>query len=196
MLLGSLFGRKKKRRYEDTAASENIRDAAAGDVFTVTGHAVEYEDSYFIVEQVNRYQSAVGTWREALGADGESRVWVSWSEEAGTQYITVSPDVRPVGLSTIGLNDNDMSRLDDEQSIDNYVTVDGTGFYYRFSSETTLFEGSSGGQAFYIWDLVSEDDTRVLTIDKWEGLPFRARFSDVVPPESITLYKQLGGPDG
>jgi hypothetical protein len=195
-LLGSLFGRKRKKPRGDASASENIRDAETGDVFTVTGHALEYEDSYFMVEQVNRYSSAIGNWREVLGADGENKVWVSWSEEAGTQYVTVSPDDRPVGLEALGLAETDMVRLDEEQSISNYITVDGTDFYYRFSAETTLYEGSAGGQAFYMWDLVSEDDTRVLTIDKWEGLPFRARFSDVVPPESITLYKQLGGPDG
>lgn len=195
-MLGSLFGRKRKKPLADASASENIRDAEKGDVFTVTGHDLEYEDAYFVVEQVNRYSSAAGTWREALGADGESKVWVSWSEEAGTQYVTVCPDDRPVGLEALGLGEADMIRLDDEQSISNYVTVDGADFYYRFSAETTLYEGGAGGQAFYMWDLVSEDDARVLTIDKWEGLPFRARFSDVVPPESITLYKQLGGTDG
>ena len=195
-MLGSLFGRKRKKPQRDASPSENIRDAEKGDVFTVTGHALKYEDSYFIVEQVDRYSSAAGNWREVRGADGENKVWVTWSEEAGTQYVTVCPDDRPVGLEALGLTEEDMIRLDDEQSISHYVTVDGTDFYYRFSTETTLYEGGAGGQAFYMWDLVSEDDTRVLTVDKWEGLPFRARFSDVVPPESITLYKQLGGSDG
>ena len=195
-MLGSLFGRKRKKPQRDASPSENIRDAEKGDVFTVTGQALKYEDSYFIVEQVDRYSSAAGNWREVRGADGENKVWVTWSEEAGTQYVTVCPDDRPVGLEALGLTEEDMIRLDDEQSISHYVTVDGTDFYYRFSTETTLYEGGAGGQAFYMWDLVSEDDTRVLTVDKWEGLPFRARFSDVVPPESITLYKQLGGPDG
>ena len=168
-MFGSLFGRKK-RRPAAAAASDSIGDAAVGDVFTVTGHDVEYEDAYFIVEQVNRYRSAAGAWREALGVDGESRLWVSWAEDAGALYVTVSPDVRPVGLSAIGLTDQDMIRLDDEQSIDNYVTVDSTSYYYRFSAETTLFEGHDDrGEEFYMWDLVSEDDTRVLTIDKWEG---------------------------
>ena len=195
-MIGSLFGRKKRKPAADAAVSDSIEDAAAGDVFTVTGHAVEYEDAYFIVEKVNRYRSAAGSWREALGVDSESRLWVSWAEDAGVLYVTVSPDVRPVGLSTIGLTDQDMIRLDDEQSIDNYVIVDGTSYYYRFSAEATLFEGNGSGQEFYMWDLVSEDDTRVLTIDKWEGLPFHARFSDVISPDNVTLYKQLGGPDG
>ena len=195
-MLGSLFGRKKKKPPIDASASENIRDAEKGDVFTVTGHDLEYEDAYFIVEQVNRYSSAPGSWREVLGSDGENKVWVSWSEEGGTQYVTVCPDDRPVGLEALGLSGDDMIRLDDEQSIGNYITLDGTDFYYRFSDEITLYEGGGSGQAFYMWDMVSEDDTRVLTIDKWEGRPFEARFSDVVPPENVTLYKQLGGPDG
>ena len=127
MLLGSLFGRKRKKPRGDASASENIKDAEKGDVFTVTGHALEYEDAYFIVEQVNRYSSAPGTWREVLGSDGENKVWVSWSEESGVQYVTVCPDDRPVGLEALGLSEDDMVRLDDEQSISNYITVDGHG---------------------------------------------------------------------
>ena len=195
-MLGSLFGRKKKKPPVDASASENIRDAEKGDVFTVTGHALDYEDAYFIVEQVNRYSGAPGSWREVLGSDGEHRVWVSWSEEGGVQYVTVCPDDRPMGIEALGLTEADMVRLDEEHSISNYIPLDGTNFYYRFSDEITLYEGGGSGQAFYMWDMVSEDDTRVLTIDKWEGRPFEARFSDVIPPENVTLYKQLGGPDG
>ena len=80
---------------------------------------------------------------------------------------------------------------DDEQSIDNNVTIDGTRYYYRTSAESTFFQDNTGdGEGFYLWDLASEDGSRTLSIDKWEGLPFQGHFSELVPAESLTLYKR------
>ena len=189
-MFSSLFGRKNKPTGE-TSTIETIKDASVGDVFTISNLSISYEDAYLVFEEINQYQSVVGKWHEALGVDTENRLWVSWSQDSGTLYTIACQDERPVGSESIGLTDEDMIRLDEEHSIDNYVTVEGTNYYYRFSSETNFFKGCKGtGEGFYLWDLISEDDTRVLTIDKWEGLPFQARFSDVVSPEDIILYKQ------
>ena len=44
------------------------------------------------------------------------------------------------------------------------------------------------GEGYYLWEFTG--DEKVLSIDKWEAMPFQAFVSDVVPPESITVYKR------
>jgi hypothetical protein len=34
-----------------------------------------------------------------------------------------------------------------------------------------------------------DDDIKVLSISKWENKPFEALFSDVIPSETVNLYK-------
>jgi len=188
-LFRSLFGRKKKPSGQG-AAGDSVRYAAVGDVFTLTDLSIEYEDSYFIIEKINRYSSVAGEWYEVLGVDGDKRLWVYWSDQGGLS-ISIMVDERPMGLAALGLDDDTLIRMDDEQSIDNNVTIDGTKYYYRASAESTFYQDNTGdGEGFYLWDLASEDSSRSLSIDKWEGLPFQGHFSEVVPAESLSLYKR------
>ena len=186
----SLFGKKKDLPSVNTDGV-TIKDAVVGDVFTLNGFAVQYDDSYFIIEELNKFTSKAGDWQELLGGENDHKLWLSCSESGGSLYLTASHDDRPVGLSTIGLTDDDLIQLDEEQSIDNYVEVDDSRYYYRTSVEATFFkDGKGNGEGCYVWDFVSEDESSVLTIDKWEGMPFHVRFSEVISPESVTLYKQ------
>ena len=184
-----LFGRKKKPP-ASTSLGDSIKDAVVGDVFTITDLSIEYEDSYFIIEKLNRYTSAGGQWHELLGVDGDDRLWIYWSDQGGLS-ITVMSDERPIGLSSLGLDGEDLIRMDEEQSIDNNVTIDGARYYYTNSAEAFYYEDNTGnGEGFYVWDFASEDGTRVLSIDKWEGQPFQAYVNDIVSPDSITVYKR------
>ena len=61
----SLFGKKKPKR-DAAPAIETIRDARVGDVFTVTGLELEFEDSYFIIENAQPVREpAIGVVRAA-----------------------------------------------------------------------------------------------------------------------------------
>ena len=48
-MFGSLFRKRKKRPSAPESVGDSIREARNGDVFTITGLSMEYEDSYFIV---------------------------------------------------------------------------------------------------------------------------------------------------
>ena len=189
-MFGSLFGKKKRKPSRTDSLGDSIRDVVAGDVFTVADLSVEYEDSYFVIEKVNRYSSVGGDWYELLGVDGDQRLWLYWSDQGGLS-ITVMVDERPIGLSSLGLDSEEIIRMDEEQSIDNHVTIEGMRYFYRNSAEAFYYEDSKGkGEGFYLWDFASEDDSKILSIDKWEGLPFQGHFSEVMPPESVTAYKR------
>ncbi len=183
----SLFGRKKPKRGADRVV-ETIRDARVGDVFTVTGLALEYEDSYFIIEKRNRYASPNSEWYELLGVDSNARLWLNYSA-GGDLFMTATPDERPMGLSQLGITEDDLVRMDNEHAIDNSVSFDAETFHYKNSGEVFLFEDGMGeGHGHYVWEFEADDGSRVLSIDKWEGRPFHAYVGQVVPAENVAVY--------
>lgn len=183
----SLFGRKKPKR-DAAPVIETIRDARVGDVFTVTGLELEYDDSYFIIEKLNRYASENSEWYELLGVDSDARLWLSYSG-SGDLFVTATPDERALGLSQIGVTEDDLVRMDNENAIDNSVSFDGNTFHYKNSGEAFFFEDNRGeGHGHYMWEFEADDESRVLSVDKWEGRPFHAYVSDVVPAENVAVY--------
>ena len=193
-MFSSLFGRRKGKRpapSRNPSLNDSIKDAIVGDVISVQGFSLEYEDIYFFLERIDRYETTGGTWHELYGVDGDNRIWVEWSE-GHELFVTASDNRRPVGLSSIGLDEEDLLRLDEENSIDNYITVEGQRYTYRTSSEALYFKDNrreGEGEGFYLWEFMSEDELRVLSVSKWEGMPFEAYFSEVISPDSVSLYK-------
>ena len=191
-MLRSLFGRRRKRRRSASTSpspDDNIRDAKAGDVISVKGLALEYDDVYFFVERIHRYSSDADTWYELACADGDNRIWVDWTDGYDL-FVTATNDPNPVGLASVGLTEEELVELDEDHSIDNYIDIDGDTYYYRNSSKSFFFQDSRGpGEGFYVWDFLREQGDRVLTVSKWEGKPFEVTFSEVISPDSITLYK-------
>ena len=186
----SLFGGRKKRPPESSTLVDSIKDARGGDVFTVSGLSIEYEESYFIIEKLNRYESSVGQWHEALGADGENKLWLQWSDHGGL-HMSVMPDGRPMGLSRLGLDEEQLHRMDEEESIDNSFTYEGTRYYYQFSGEAQYYQDDRGpGEGFYLWEFAGEDDRQLISVNKWEGVPIQGYLSEVVSPGSVTVYKR------
>lgn len=183
----SLFGKKKPKR-DDASVVETLKDARVGDVFTVTGLELEYEDSYFIIEKLNRYASQHSEWYELLGVDGDLRLWLSYSGGPDL-YVTATPDDRAMGLAQIGVTESDLVRMDNEHAIDNTVSHEGDVFHYKNSGEVFFFEDNRGdGHGHYLWEFESDDGSRVLSIDKWEGRPFHGYVSDVVPADNVAVY--------
>ena len=187
-MLDSLFRRRKKKPPASSSVGDSIKDARVGDVFTVTGFTLDYEDSYFIIEKMNRYESFSGVSYELLAADGEKKLWVHWSDEAGL-FVTAMAEGRPIGLTKLGLTEQELVRTDEQHSIDNYIDYDGVRFHYANSGEAFCFEDNVGdGAGFYLWEFAGEH--KALSIDKWEGSPFQAYVSDVLSPDSFTVYKR------
>ena len=189
-MLRSLFGKGKRRREPVAPApDDSLRAARVGDVLTISGYSVEYDERLFFIERIHRYTSAADTWFEMLCVDGDVRLWIDWTDSRELS-INVTEDTGPSGLSATGLSEDDLIQLDEEHSIDNYVTIDGENYYYRNSAEVQFFQDNRGaGDAYYQWDFIREQGDTAITITKWEGRPFEVVFSEAVAPESITLYQ-------
>ena len=189
-MLRSLFGRgRNKREPLEPAPDESIRAARVGDVLTISGYSLEHDERLFYVERIHRYSSPSDAWYELLCVEGDTRLWIDWTDGRELS-VTVTEDTGPVGLTATGLSEEDLAQLDEEHSIDNYVGIDGDNYYYRNSAEVLFFQDNRGqGDAFYQWDFIGEQGDKALTITKWEGRPFEVVFSEAITPESITLYQ-------
>lgn len=190
-MLRSLFGRGKRRPPSSSTPIENtVRDARVGDVVVVQGFALEYDDCYFLVENVHRYGGSGIVWYELVVADSENRLWIEWSEDESGLHVTATDDRRPVGLESIGLAESDLLDMDSSRSIDRSVEVDGLRYLYRNSFEAFFFRDNrpSNGEGFYLWEFLAEDESKVLSITKFEGVPFEAHFAEIIASENVLLY--------
>ena len=196
----SLFGKGKKQRTSQPASpvlDDSIRNAQVGDEVAIFGLTEGFDDVYrtierrdcFVVEQKNRYESDAGEWFEVIGEDGDRRFWVEWAEE-DELFVTATTNKKPMGLAGVGLTEKKVIQMDEENSIDNQFTYEGMHYFYKNSQEVSYYEDEVGdGEGFYLWDFVSREEKRVLSVVKWEGVPFQVFISEVVPPGKISVAK-------
>lgn len=190
VMLRSLFGKGRKRSpAPNLPAQDTVRDARVGDVVTVRGLALEYDDLYFVVEHLHRYGGRGIIWYELVVADADNRVWLEWGDDGGELFITATGDRRPTGLDALELSEADLIKLDEQHSIGNYITFEGRRYFYRNSFEAFYFQDNrTVGEGFYLWDFMAEDELRTLAVTKFEGMPYEAHFSEVIRPEDVILY--------
>lgn len=185
----SLFGGKKKRDESDASTESSLKSAGVGYTVVIAEFFSPIEDAYVVIDQVNRYDSAVGEWHELVGSDGERRVGIEWSFD-GEYFVAVNVHGEPEGLDSIGVSDDDLIKMDNEHSLSNSITHNSEQYNYKNSYEAAYFKDGRGeGDGFYLWEFVSRDSKKIVSVVKWEDAPFEVYTSVVVPPESVTAYK-------
>ena len=188
----SLFGKRKKRRPSDSESSpdETIGSVRVGDVVVISGFSPTSEDAYVITEKVNRYESPVGKWYDLVGSDGDRRMTIEWSDDDDLS-IFVSMQEAPKGLSGIGLTEDELARMDTEQSIDSYVDHEDERYFYSNSYEVLRFEDRGDeSEGFYLWEFFTRERQKTVSVVKWEGMPFEVYTSEALSPERVSVYKK------
>lgn len=171
----------------------SIKSAEPGDLISVSGISnlsKDYKDLVFEIQRINRYESDGETWYEYLGKIGDQPYWIEWEEDDDLQ-ITGTDTKDPMKLSEIETTEEELARMDDEESRDNYIFFNGKKFFYESSIEAVYFkDNGKKGEGFYVWDFISENNEEVITVEKWEGEPFEVYLSYVIPPDQITVSKR------
>ena len=188
----SLFGKRKKRRPSDPKSTrdETIRSVGVGDVVVISGFSPTLEDAYVITEKVNRYEGPFGKWYDLVGSDEDRRMTIEWSDDDGLS-IFVSMQEAPMGLSGIGLTEDELGRMDQEQSIDSYIDYEDERYFYSNSYEVFRFEnGGDEGEGFYLWEFFSKERQKTISVVKWEGMPFEVYSSEALSPNRVSVYKK------
>ena len=188
----SLFGKKKKGRSSDSLATdESIRSAGVGDVVVIAGYSLTLGDAYFIVELVSRYESPVGKAYELIGVEGDRRVAINWTDDSGGLFISVAEQDAPMGLSALGVTEEELGRMDESHSIDNSLIYDGETYFYRNSHQVTYYKDNGReGEAFWGWEFSNDEGKKMISVVKWDEVPFEVYTSKTVSPDMVSVYKK------
>ena len=189
----SLFGGKKRRRpssSESSQVDDSIRSARVGDVVVISGFSESFEDAYIVTEKINRYESSFGKWYDLVGSDGSRPIAVEWSDDGGlTMFVTTQES--PMALSAVGLTDDELVRMDEEQSPDNFLEYEGERYSYGNSYEVIRFEDDrDAGEGFYLWEFFTPSRDKTIAVVKWEGMPFEAYASEALSPDLVSVFKK------
>ena len=71
-------------------------------------------------------------WYELVCQDGDNQIWVDWID-GYELLVSATSDSTTLSLSSLGLDEEDLITLDEENSIDNYIEVDDDTYYYKNS---------------------------------------------------------------
>ena len=170
-------------------SSLSITDARLSDSISVAGQGDDYDDLDFVVDRKNRYESGDEKWYELSGKYKGRRVYVEY-DEGDELEVTVNLARTSLTLSDLGLNEDDLTRMDEEQSTSNGLEYNGERWQYMLSQKIGYFQDDRGeGEGYYSWSFQNQDGRRVLFIDKWEGKPFEGGLAEVVDQNDVTVYR-------
>lgn len=171
-------------------ANLRITQARVGDNVSVSGAGENFGDVDFTIDHRHRYESGGDVWYEYTGLYRNRRVYLDVFETDTTEVYGVL-DGRNFEIREIGLTEEELGQMDEEQNPANYFEFEGKKWYYLLSREVGYFEDGQGeGEGFYNWEYKEDGNTgRFLSIQKWEGRPFEAQISRLINADTITIYR-------
>ena len=191
MTLKQLFHKEPAAPAKPAEDLTNLKITAArvGDMVSVTGAGDDFSDLDFQVDKHNQYEAGEKRWVELGGMYRNRRVYL---EVLDGDEIEVTAVLNPNKLTVdeLGLNEQDLTELDQRQNTGDNFEYQGKLFYYRFSREITLYrDGAPQPTGYYLWEFREDGGNRLLTIRKGEGEPFTASMGARVNPGDITVFR-------
>ena len=168
----------------DVGSSPDIFDAAIGDVIKIRNAGPGYSSAEFVVERKDRYEFESEQWYELTGMNGDKRAYLE-IHTAGDITFDLGLDLT---INDLGITEDDLIRFDEEESESNSVQYDDKKWKYDSSREVGYFEGGQG-EGFYSWEFSSDSGEQLLSVEKWEGVPFEVGISKIVRASDISVYR-------
>jgi hypothetical protein len=127
----------------------------------------------FVVDRIDRFESGAEKWSRLVGTDRGRDIHLELEASAARHALLYGDE--EVSIADFRLDDEELDRMDAEQSRENVVAGKGRIWRYETSREVGYFQDGNGpGEGFYTWRFGSEDGDECLRIEKWEGEPFAA----------------------
>lgn len=187
-LFSKLF-RRERPKLETVELETGLDSLCVGDLLVVQGFESDLDDAMLEVTNIHSYTANGQTWWEAVASDRTRQLRVEWWGEGEDLDVAASREFTPVGLDAVGITEEDLVKLDEENSLDNRLTALGRLWHYRNSYEATFHrDRREQGVSFWMWDLVADDGTEVMAVSKFENAPFEVHFATVIDPDTIEVY--------
>jgi len=167
----------------------SITETLRGDQVEVVGAGDDYDDLQFTVDRINRYESGSDEWFEISGKYRSRRVFVEYYEDDRLQ-VAANTDPTTYSLGDLGITEDDLIRMDEEQRRSNGFSWNGHEWSYMTSHEIGYFRDSRGqGEGYYSWQFECDDGQQFLWMEKWEGEPFEALLGKRIHPDDVKVYR-------
>lgn len=193
VLLYMIFRKKSESssppRREQDLSKLRITDATVGDAISVAGAGDDFDDLEFTVDRRNRYESGGEKWFEISGVYKGRRIFVEYHEDDQLE-VNATLDPGKLTLQDLGISEEDLGRMDEEQRRSNTIDYDDEKWSYTVSHEVGYFrDGRGDGEGYYSWEFDSEDGKRLLSVEKWEGEPFEGHVARRIHPDDIQVFR-------
>jgi hypothetical protein len=166
-----------------------ITDARVGDMISITGAGEDFGDLDFKVDRHNQYEAGEKRWVELAGMYRNRRVYLEVLDEDELQ-VTAVLDPNKLTIEELGMNEQDLTELDQRQNTGDNFEYQGKLFYYRFSREVAMYrDGAAQPTGYYMWEFREDGGKRLLIVRKGEGEPFTVSLGVNVNPGDITVLR-------
>src|SRR5262245_986881 len=133
-------------------ANLKVTDARVDDMVSITGAGDDFSDLDFKIDKLNVYEAGEKRWIELAGLYKNRRVYL---EVMDGDELEVSVVLNPnkITIEELGLNEQDLTELDQRQNTGDNFEFDGKLFYYRMSREIALYRGGQAqSTGYYMWE--------------------------------------------
>lgn len=185
VVLRSFPPRRAEGTSRTTPPTIEIAQSRRGDKVTVADGIREVT---FTVDRIDRFETGSDKWSRLNGSDHGRTVHLELEPGGKGRVLLYGDD--GINIADFRLDDDELARMDDEQSHENVVAGKGRCWRYEMSREVGYFEGGNGtGEGFYTWRFGSEDGDECLRIEKWENEPFAAGVCRRVDIDQVTVRR-------
>ncbi|MCH2154945.1 MAG: DUF4178 domain-containing protein [Opitutales bacterium] len=186
------FSRPKEATGEFNRSKDRpmtIKNVEPGGVLTLKGVGENIEDFEIVITGKHLYQEDGFEWFELEGERGAEKVWIEVEDD---DELSVSLTVKKMKLSQIGLNPDEVARI--EKADEGEISYEGRSYEFDDWGEAMFYRNGARaqGERFKYWDFESEDGLHSLTIEQWAGARMEAFLSENIRPAQIDIFSLDG----
>lgn len=175
-------------RGQDGSPSGGLSDARVGDTLTLESAGRDFEDLDVTLDRCDRYEDGEHRWQEYRGRAGGRTVFIEVCDDDELEVSYSFPE-EELSLSALGLSEDDLIQMDETQSHEMGFEHEGRRYHYDGSGEKFWFkDGQGAGEGFYAWDFKGEGPGENLTVEKWEGEPFKVTRAHPIAADKVRLW--------
>lgn len=180
--------KKEEKDEEFTPYSKEelrIENVGPGGVIQLNNIGPDMEDFDVNVIAKHIYREGGDTWYELEGEIGSRKVWIEIEED---DELEISITLKKLKLSDIGLDKNDLKRIDDKE--EGSFTFEGKKYSYDDSGKATFlrYGEEKNAEKVYYWDFECNDEKYSISVEKWEDDSYDVSYSESIKSSQVKIY--------
>ncbi|MFB6306051.1 MAG: DUF4178 domain-containing protein [Flavobacteriales bacterium] len=151
---------------------------------THIGEDLEEFDANIIGKHV--YRCGNDEWFELEGESESGKVWIEVEED---DELLIAVTRNKMKLKDISVSKEDLDKIDEME--EGQVEYNGEKYHYDDSNEAEFlrYGDENDSKRLYYWDFETENEQKVLSVEKWGKNDYEVYQANYIEPSQITVYK-------